>query len=386
MIRLLLLLLLAATAAAQNAPPAADAPAPAPAPATRPDAGPSPDARVGDLCTVEGVRSNHLTGLGLVVGLNGTGDGTDASRQVIAGLLRKFAINVTDRDVASANVAAVMVTAVLPAYARPGATLDVTLSSIGDCKSLFGGTLLLMELRGFDGATYAVAQGAVSVGGFSFGGQAATVQRNHPTVGRIPNGATVEREVPMRPVSDAGLLRLLLRDPSFTCAERVAGAVAALHPGTARALDSGTIQIALPAEAREPGGLPAFLSRVLALRVAPDTPARVVINERTGTLVAGEHVTIGPVAITHGNLTISVLEAPEASQPLPYTKGRTVVLPRTETEAREAKGEVQSFEAGLTLGSFAKGLNALGLTPRDLITILQALKEAGALRAEVFLQ
>jgi len=383
--RLLPLLALSAAVLAQDVPPSA--PAPAPAPATRPDAGPSPEARVGDLCTVEGVRNNHLTGLGLVVGLNGTGDGTDSSKQVIAGLLRKFAINVTDRDVASANVAAVMVTAVLLPYARPGATLDVTLSSIGDCKSLFGGTLLLMELRGFDGATYAVAQGAVSVGGFTFGGQAATVQRNHPTVGRIPNGATVEREVPMRPVSEAGLLRLLLRDPSFTGAERVAAAVTALHPGSARALDSGTIQIALPDEARQPGGLPAFLSKVLALRVAPDAPARVVINERTGTLVAGEHVTIGPVAITHGNLTISVVEAPEASQPAPFAKrGETVVLPRTETEAREAKGEVQSFEAGLTLGSFAKGLNALGLTPRDLITILQALKEAGALRAEVILQ
>lgn len=338
--------------------------------------------RVKDVVTVEGVRSNQLFGLGLVVGLDGTGGKSNFTRQMAVEMLRRlnFVTDLSSFD--SESVAAVMVTADLPPFATEGTRIDVTVSAIDDAESLQGGVLLLTPLRGADGEVYAVAQGPLSVGGFVFSGQAAQAQKNHPTVGRIPGGAVVERAVPTEFVHQ-GYIRLLLRQPDPSTADGIAAAVNQQFPGVAQALDPGTVQVRLPAEAMEnPVG---FLRKLGELRVTPDVPARVVINERTGTIVAGQNVAISAVAIAHANLAIVTSETPDVSQPPPLSPGQTVVVPRTQIDVTEEGGALHPVGPAVTVGDLARALNALGVTPRDIIAIFQALREAGALHAELII-
>ncbi|HVY62426.1 MAG TPA: flagellar basal body P-ring protein FlgI, partial [Planctomycetota bacterium] len=322
-------------------------------------------------------------GLGIVVGLAGTGDRANASKQMLANLSERLGVRASPRDLAADNAAAVLVTATLPPFAKRGQRLDVTVSTAGDAKSLFGGTLLLVPLEGPDGQVHAAAQGALSVGGFVFGGAGASAQRNHPTVGRVPNGALVEREVEAKVVGEDGAIRLSLRDPSFETATRMAAAIAARTGAETRALAGATVRVRVPEERLRTGDVVPVVADVLAAEVEPDGPARVVINERTGTIVAGERVEIATVAISHGNLTITVSESPLVSQPAPLSSGTTEVVPRTRVEASEKTGQVIVLKRSTTAGELAAALNALGVGPRDLIAILQALKRAGALRAEL---
>ncbi len=345
----------------------------------------SPEVRVKDLVRVEGVRSNPLVGYGLVVGLQGTGDGTQAAFtiQSLANLLRRSGVTVPQGSVRVRNVAAVMVTADLPPFAKPGQALDVQVSSMGDAKSLQGGTLLMTPLLGPDGNTYAVAQGAVILGGsFSAGGGGNAVQKNHPTAGRIPEGAVIEREVPTG-LATSSTFRLLLNDPDFATASRIVEAVdKTFGQSIAHADDAVGVRIIPPPDlARDPV---TFLARVEAVTVQPDRAARVVINEKTGTVVMGSEVRVSKVALAHGSLTVEVRTRLEASQPAPFSeKGETVVLPRVEVTANEEPNRVLTLEDGVTVGEIVSALNALGVSARDMIAIFQAMKASGALHAEL---
>ena len=347
--------------------------------------GASPEVRVKDLVTVEGVRSNPLIGYGLVVGLQGTGDGTQAAFtiQSLANMLRRSGVSVPQAAVRVRNVAAVMITAALPPFARSGQVLDIQVSSIGDAKSLQGGTLLMTPLTGPDGATYAVAQGAVSIGGaFLGGGGGNTTQKNHPTAGRIPGGATVERAVPVD-LAAATSFRLLLDEPDFATASRVAEAInAAFGQPLARAEDLVAVRVNPPADlASDPVGL---LAKVEAVEVRPDAAARVVINEKTGTVVMGSDVRVSKVALAHGNLTVEVRTHLEASQPAPFApKGETLVLPQKEVTVEEGPSRVITLEDGVSVGEIVQALNTLGVSARDMIAIFQAMHAAGALHAEL---
>ena len=342
--------------------------------------------RVKDVARVQGVRDNNLYGYGLVVGLNGTGDrGTSSpfTPQAIAAMLNRLGVNVPVDKLDGKNVAAVMVTARLPPFARAGSNLDVTVSSLGDATTLQGGTLLLTPLQGPDARVYALAQGPISVGGIAASGQSGdTVQKNHPTVGRIPAGGTVEREVPM--ALDPTGLSLVLQTPDFTTAVRLAEAVSGAVPGVdARAVDASTVTVRVPPEYQ-----PRLTEFVALLEVAPirvDTPARVVINERTGTVIMGSHLRISTVAIAHGNLTITVKEDKQVSQPLPFAPrgAQTVVVPKSDVQVKEEKGKLVMVPEGASIGDVVQGLNALGVTPRDLISIIQAIRQAGALLADL---
>jgi flagellar P-ring protein FlgI len=338
--------------------------------------------RVSELADVYNVRSNQLVGRGVVVGLNQTGDQSKATRQLLANYAARFGNNVDPRDLNPKNSASVTVTATLPPYARSGSKIDVVVSAELDATSLFGGTLIRTELYGADGEVYALASGPLSVGGFIASGQAASVQKNHPTVGRIPNGADVEREVPMRPVSPSGTVDLLLRQASFGTAYRIADAVNAKFVGTAAAVDGATVRVRLP-DAYKADRAAEFIEQLMTLSVEPEDIARVVINDRTGTVVAGEHVVIQTVMITHGNLNFTVSESPEVSQPAPFSDGKTTVVPRTEVNATEEQKALVIVPGGVTVKEVAEALNALGVAPRDLSQIFQALKEAGALHAEL---
>ena len=340
-------------------------------------------ARLKDLITVEGVRSNPLVGYGIVVGLKGTGDGdqTKFTVQSIVSMLERFGIRVPRAQVKLKNAAAVMVTAELPPFVRPGQRIDVLVSSIGDAKSLQGGTLLLTPLRGPDGRVYALAQGPVSIGGFGAAGAGAAVQVNHPTVGRVPNGAIVERTVPVN-LNGKEALTLSFRQNDFTTVSRAVSVINAYLRGPfARALDGRTVHLVVPPAYR--GRVVALLAEVGNLEVEPDVPARVVIDERTGTVVIGENVRVSRVAIAHGNLSVEIRETPEVVQPQPLAPGETVVVPRTEVEAKEEKARVVVLEEGASIGELVRALNAVGATPRDLIAVLQAIKAAGALQAEL---
>lgn len=340
-------------------------------------------ARIKDLVTVEGVRSNLLVGYGIVVGLKGTGDGdqTKFTVQSIVNMLERFGIRVPRAQVKLKNAAAVMVTAELPPFVKPGQRIDVLVSSIGDAKSLQGGTLLLTPLKGPDGQVYALAQGPVSIGGFGAGGAGATVQVNHPTVGRVPNGAIVERTVPVA-LNGKEALTLSFRETDFTTVSRAVSAINAyLHGPFAQALDGRTIKLLVPPKYR--GRVVALLADVGDLEVEPDVPARVVIDERTGTVVIGENVRVSRVAVAHGNLSVEIRETPQVVQPQPFARGETVVVPRTEVKAKEEKARVVVLEEGASIGELVRALNAVGATPRDLIAVLQAIKAAGALQAEL---
>ncbi|RMG16452.1 MAG: flagellar basal body P-ring protein FlgI [Planctomycetota bacterium] len=347
-------------------------------------AGPTHAARVKDIADVVGVRENQLMGLGLVVGLNGSGDSAPFLAQALSNALQRLGMRVDPAAARAKNAALVYVTATLPPFVRAGSRIDVTVSSVGDAKSLLGGTLLRAALEGPDGKVYAVAQGPLTVGGFQFSGDAASAQRNHPTVGRIPGGALVEREVPARLLGPGNQITLTLHERSFAVSEALARAISEKLPVAAVAEDGGTVRVVVPESMRHDGALVSLIARLGELEIEQDVEARVVINERTGTIVAGEHVRISRVAISHGNLTITVSESPEVSQPAPFSpRGQTKVVPRTEVEVREARGPLRILPASVTVADLAEAMNALGVAPRDLVAIFQALKAAGALQARI---
>jgi flagellar P-ring protein precursor FlgI len=342
-------------------------------------------ARVKDLTQVEGGRDNQLVGYGLVVGLAGDGDSNAVTTlRSVANTLQRYGLTVSAEQVKAKNVAAVMITADIAAFLKNGSRIDVTVASLGDAKSLNGGVLLQTPLLGADGRVYAVAQGAIAVGGFiggSGGPGGATVQKNHPTVGQISNGAIVEREIPATFVRD-GQLSLQLHNPDFTSASRMAKAINALFPGAASARDSASVAVKLPE--KYTGHEVAFLADLGAIEVTPDANARIVINERTGTIVATSAVRISEVAISHGSLTISVTSNLAVSQPNAFNdSGQTVVTPSTQTAVTETKGHLIVVKEEPTIDRLAAGLNALGVSTREMMSIFQTLKRSGALQAEL---
>ncbi|GDX10799.1 flagellar P-ring protein [Verrucomicrobiota bacterium] len=343
-------------------------------------------ARIKDLVIVEGGRDNQLVGYGLVVGLAGKGDSKlSFTVQSIANALQRFGINIPANTIKSDNVAAVMITADIPAFAKPGAKIDVTISSIGDAKTLQGGVLLQTPLIGADKTVYAVAQGALAVGGFvggEGGAGGATVQKNHPTVGIISGGALVEREIPAQIVKN-NTVELLLLNADYASAARMAEAINGVFPGTALAKNASAVNVAVPEEYRDYEVN--YIASLGAIELIPDTVARVVINERTGTIIATESVRISTVAISHGSLTISIASNLNVSQPAPLSRGETVVTPSTETTLTEQKGKFKVVDDFPTIQQVSSALNALGLTTRDMMSIFQSMKKAGALQAELIL-
>jgi flagellar P-ring protein precursor FlgI len=346
---------------------------------------PIPGTRLKQLVTIEGVRENQLMGYGLVVGLAGTGDRrqTVFSAQSLTNLLERMGVSVSPTAIRVNNTAAVMVTASLPAFAQPGSHLDVTVSSIGDAANLQGGLLLLTSLRGADGQVYAIAQGPVVTGGFVAGRGGANQTVNHPTVGRAPEGATVERVAPS--TAPKGAVRLQLRQADFTTSARIADVInrkfakSAVAP--AKAESAGVVQVTIPPEYAQKST--EFIAELEALTVDPDRMARVVINERTGTIVLGRDVRIAPVAILHGNLSVEVQTGYAVSQPQPLAQGTTEVVPQTTVAAKEEKSRNLLLKQGATVEELVRALATIGSTPRDIIAILQSLRKAGALDAEV---
>lgn len=340
-------------------------------------------ARLKELVDVQGSRDNALLGYGLVVGLTNTGDTEQVlfTMQSVAGMLGRLGVRVDPRDIRSRNVAAVMVTAKLPTFARPGATIDVTVSAMGNARSLQGGTLLMTPLTGADGQTYAVAQGPVQVGGFDVSAAFANVRKNTPTSATIPSGASVEKTV--APKLDSGVLTLRLKRADFTNAARIATAIdGAVGDKTAKALDAAAVEVKLPdAEKDAPV---AFLAKLEALEIDVDQKARVVVSERTGTIVMGENVKLRPAAVTHGGLRIAIATQFAVSQPPAFAgSGQTVVAPVQQAEALEQQRSAVAMPAASSVDELVKALNAIGASPRDLIAILQALKAVGSLDAEL---
>jgi len=369
-------------------PPAPTVVAPAAPTATAPVVGQNPSpvlyhsTRIKDVADVLGVRENQLVGQGLVVGLEGTGDKSGTvTQQALANLISRSGINVLPAAVKPKNIAIVAVTAQLPPFSKKGAKIDIQVSSMGDAQSLQGGILLQTPLTGADGRVYAVAQGALSIGGFSAGGGDATIQKNHLLVGRVPNGALIEREV-ATDFQRNGLVKIVLRQPDFTTAQRVAEAINQRWPNSSRAVDPYTIEFQLPftAESLIPV---AILAELESLRFVPDMRAKVAINERTGTIVAGANVKLSPTVLSHGALVLTIKQNYDVSQPAPLSNGKTVVTPNTTATADEGSGQAIVFQHGPTLGDLAAALNALKVKPRDIIAIFQALKEAGALNADL---
>lgn len=346
----------------------------------------SASSRIKDIVDFEGVRENQLVGYGLVVGLNNTGDSLKTghfTKQSLQAMLNRLGVKPTDAGLDSKNVAAVMVTAKLPAFSRQGSRMDVRVSALGDSKSLLGGTLLVTPLLGADGEVYAVAQGTLVVGGFAASGQAESVTKGVPTSGRIANGAIVEREIAFK-LTHLSKVKLSLRNPDLTTARRVAQAINAfLGTDAARPSDPTTIHLLVPEN--YVGNVVNLLTDVEQLRVEPDQIARIVIDEATGTIVMGENVRISTVAIAQGSLTIRITEAPQVSQPGPFAQvGTTTTVQRTDIQIEEgAERQLAVLSQGVTLQELVNGLNALGIGPRDLITILQAIKASGAMQAEI---
>ncbi|MFO7838875.1 MAG: flagellar basal body P-ring protein FlgI [Desulfosalsimonadaceae bacterium] len=340
-------------------------------------------ARIKDLADLKGVRDNQLVGYGLVVGLNETGDDDNGiTMQTVANMVEHMGLNLNRDDVDVDNTAAVMVTASLPPFAKVGTEIDVSVSSIGDAESLSGGVLLRTPLMGPDDNVYAVAQGSVVVGGVSLGGRAAQVEKNHPTVGRIPDGALVEQEVGFVLPKD-GKYVFHLQDADFTTISRMVESVnQKFDKPIARARDSVSMEVSLPdAYASRPVQ---FLSTLERLQVNPDSKARIVVNERTGTIVMGADVRLSRVAVAHGNIKLTIKESAGVSQPPPFNRGGdTVVVPETEVEYEEENARFMVMEEGVNVGDVASALNAIGVTPRDVITIFEAIKAAGAMQAEL---
>jgi flagellar P-ring protein precursor FlgI len=348
-------------------------------------ASPAQAIRLKDIASFKGVRPNQLIGNGLVVGLNGTGDGTNVNfnTQELANYLSQLGINASRDKLKVKNIAAVAVTAVLPPFARVGSRIDILVSSLGDAKSLQGGTLLLTPLKGVDGQVYALAQGPVSVGGgFTAEGAAGGgVTKNHPTAGRIANGATVEREIPFD-FAGKEEFSLSLHDADFTTSQRIVKAINQhLHSSYAHSRNGGTISIKLPPGYKDK--VVPLLASLENLEITPDTTAKVVIDERNGTVVMGANVRLATVAIAHGNLMVQIKERPRVSQPLPFSQGETTVVPDTSVTIKEGENRLMVLPQGVSIGQVVQALNAIGVTPRDLIAILQAIKAAGALQAEL---
>lgn len=340
--------------------------------------------RIKDLASFDGVRDNQLMGYGLVVGLNGTGDSDQAKIQTqsVVNMLERMGITTSANDIKLKNVAAVMVTATLPPFAKQGNRLDVLVSSLGDAKSIAGGTLIMAPLKGADNQIYAVAQGSILTNSFAFGGQGATAQKNHPTAGRVPNGALVERELPNNLLGKA-VLNLNLNIADFTTASRIVAAInSKFNSVIAVSSDPGSVTMTLPESYANKAV--EFVAALEGLEIKPDVQAKVVLNERTGTIVMGENVRISTVAITHGSLTLVIKETPQVSQPAPLSKtGETKVVPRTDMKVEEDNRRLMVLQEGASIGDVVRALNQLGVTPRDLISILQAVKSAGALQAEL---
>jgi flagellar P-ring protein precursor FlgI len=345
--------------------------------------------RIKDIAVVQGVRGNQLVGYGLVVGLAGTGDGSNVlfTPQSVASMLQRFGVTISPANLQLKNVAAVMVTANLPAFVKNGSTIDVTVSSMGDAKSLQGGTLLQTPLQAANGQVYAVAQGSVSVGGFlAGGGSGGSVTQNHVTAGRIPGGALVEQDVPTTFAGTPDSLQITLNEPDFSTAARVAAAIKRSLPNGAtgaHAMDAATVEVDFT-----PGTEPVSLIATLEdLPIQTDeSVAKVVINERTGTVVMDGNIVVSTCAVAHGNLTVQIANDPVISQPGPLSKGKTVIAPRKIITAHQGDERLVPLPPSTTLDNVVRSLNALGVTPRDLISILQAMKEAGALHADVEVQ
>jgi flagellar P-ring protein FlgI len=340
--------------------------------------------RIKDLANIEGVRQNQLVGYGLVVGLNGTGDTLNNipfTKQSLQAMLERMGVNIRGATIRTGNVAAVMVTGNLPAFGTQGTRMDVTVSSLGDAKNLQGGTLLVTPLLGADGNVYAVAQGSVAIGGFQAEGAAASVTRGVPTVGRIANGAIIEREIEFA-LNRLPNVRLALRNADFTTAKRIAAAVNDyLGAKCAEPIDPSTVQLTIPGEFK--GNVVAFLTEIEQLQVEPDQIARIVIDERSGIIVMGRDVRVATVAVAQGNLTVTISESPQVSQPNPLSRGRTVVTPNSRVGVTEDGKKFALVKDGVSLQQLVDGLNGLGIGPRDLIGILQAIKAAGAIEADI---
>ena len=342
--------------------------------------------RVKDLVEVQGIRDNMLVGYGLVVGLNGTGDSlknAPFTQQSIQTMLERLGTNTRGQVMQTKNVAAVMVTGNLPAFAATGSRIDISVSAMGDAKNLQGGTLLVTTLFGADGQAYALAQGPVSIGGFSAQGEGQSVTRGVPTAGRISNGAIVEKATGFQ-LSSLTNLKLSLHNPDLTTATRIAKAVNAYLGGaSAQATDPSNVVLNVPAN--YPGGVMSLLTDIEQVKVDPDQPAKVIIDENSGVIVMGSDVRISTVAIAQGNLTIKVTETPQVSQPAPFSQtGTTEVVPRTNIQIDDSKGnKIAIMQDGVSLQHLVDGLNALGVGPRDIISILQAIKAAGALQADI---
>ncbi len=342
--------------------------------------------RIKDIIDIEGVRDNQLVGYGLVVGLNGTGDGLNNSpftKQSLIAMLERLGVNIRGENVNTGNVAAVMVTATLPPFTNQGAKIDVSISALGDAKSLQGGTLLVTPLIAADGEAYAVAQGEVNIAGFSVEGDAASITQNIPTAGRIPNGGIVEREINFV-LEDLQHVRLSLKNPDFTTSRRIAQAINGFtNARLAKAENSASVMLRLPNN--YDGTIVDLITDIEQLPVQPDQPARVVISERSGVIVMGADVRVSSIAIAQGSLTLKVNETPQASQPNPFAdQGETVIVPRSDISANMGEDvKLAVLDTGVTLQDLVTGLNKLGVKPRDIITILQAIKAAGALQAEI---
>lgn len=344
--------------------------------------------RIKDLVMVSGARENQLVGYGLVVGLAGDGDKNPVyTLQSIANMLQRFGVTVPPATLSSKNVAAVMVTADIRAFAKSGSRMDVTVSAMGDAKSLQGGVLLQCPLFGADAKVYAVAQGTLAVGGYvggTGGGGGASIQKNHPTVAQIAGGALVEKEIAAQIVRNSSV-EFVLREPDFTSAARMASAINLVFTNTAVAVDPMTIRV------RIPEGLDAstvdYIARLENIEVTPDVTARVIINERTGTIVATSKIRISSCAVSHGDLTISIASTLSVSQPNAFSdRGETAVTPRTDTKVQESKGTMVVLPEMPTIEKVAAGLNAIGVTPRDMMAIFQAMRQAGALQAELVMR
>ena len=350
--------------------------------------------RIKDIAQLHGVRDNQLIGYGLVTGLSGTGDDmrrTKFTLQAIYNMMTRHGITLNPeriREIRIKNVAAVMVIATLPPFAKTGSTIDIQVSSMGDAKSLAGGTLLMTPLLGADSQVYAVAQGPLAIGAFSFGGKAAQVQKNHPTVGRVPGGAIVENTVAFE-IGENGRLEYQLRDADFTTSANMSDAInRRFGTGTAFPDSSGSVKILIPEQFSK--NVVEFIAAIESLDVVADSTAKVVVNERTGTIVMGKDVRLSTVAVSHGNLSLIVREDYEVSQPNPFTpfsRGRTVITPQTDISVTEDEGELVllDMKKGISLGEIANALNAIGATPRDLIAIFQAIKASGSMHGELII-
>ncbi|OGJ85961.1 MAG: hypothetical protein A2268_00075 [Candidatus Raymondbacteria bacterium RifOxyA12_full_50_37] len=343
-----------------------------------------PLSRIKDVSRIEGIEETQLVGYGLIVGLDGSGDGSRTMFTVhsIINMLRNLGIYVPTTKIRIKNVAAVMVTATLPPFTKRGAKIDVSVSSIGDAISLEGGTLLLTPLQDENGENYALAQGAVSIGGYSIGRvKSAMRKKNHPLSGEIPAGAVVKREVLSNELNTQSI-RVSLTSPDFTSAVEMTKTInAGLNANFAKTIDAATVEVSVPQEYVDK--LMTFIAMVEQMQFEPNRVARVVLNEKTGTIVAGAEVTIAEVAVSHGSITVSVSAQPQVSQPLPLSTGKTIVTEQVQTSVVEEKPQMVVLKANTNVGDLAKALNEMGVTPRDMIAIFQAIKKAGAINAEV---